>query len=218
MDAELRRTISKTSCICLEVKKSKFIAIASPINNNEDATHFVNDVRRRYPDASHHVYAWVSSKPSFMQKYSDDNEPVGTAGQPMMELIRKHKLEDIVVVIARYFGGIKLGTGGLLRAYVQATEQAIISANLIEWMKAYLYRVTVSYSHADSIQHNLKSQALEISSVIYEKNVVMDVCCPIKKTEELKRIIQNLTSGQARIEYITRTEIKNKKNLETANE
>ena len=115
-----------------EEKKSVFIGEAAPVETESDALAFIESAKKRYPDAKHHVYAYVLRENSIM-RFSDDKEPQGTAGMPTLDVIRKRNCTDTIVVVTRYFGGTLLGTGGLVRAYTAATVGALEKAQIITY-------------------------------------------------------------------------------------
>ena len=119
------RTLTVSSQVRFEVRRSIFIGLASPAPEEDAALALLADARKRYPDASHHVSAWVIGGETRLQRYSDDGEPQGTAGLPVLDVLRRQHLEDAVVVVVRYFGGTLLGTGGLVNAYGRAADLAV---------------------------------------------------------------------------------------------
>ena len=119
------------------VEKSTFIGYAKPIKTEEEAIEFVNEIKKKHKDATHNVWAYTVGKTMNIQRYSDDGEPQGTAGIPILEVMKKQGITDCAVVVTRYFGGILLGTGGLTRAYTQGASIAIKSAGVIEKVKPF---------------------------------------------------------------------------------
>ena len=114
------------------IEKSTFIGYAKPIKIEEEAIEFVNEIKKKHKDATHNVWAYTVGKTMNIQRYSDDGEPQGTAGIPTLEVIKKEDLRDVVVVVTRYFGGVKLGAGGLVRAYTKGAKIGIDAAKVIE--------------------------------------------------------------------------------------
>ena len=127
-------------------RKSEFIGIAKPVETGAEAEEFVAAVRAEFPDARHHVYAWITGGDEVLQKYSDDGEPRGTGGLPVLDVLLHQNLEDAAVVVVRYFGGILLGTGGLVRAYSSAAAQAVEAAVPIFRQKLRIYKLITPYT------------------------------------------------------------------------
>ena len=137
-----------------EDRKSVFIGEAAPVSCEQDALDFISYIKKKYPDAKHHVYAYVLRENSIM-RFSDDREPQGTAGMPVLDVIRKNGCTDAVIVVTRYFGGTLLGTGGLVKAYTSAAAGALQSANIITYDIYSEVKITVSYSDYQKITTTL---------------------------------------------------------------
>jgi len=125
------KTISKEATVEMEEKKSRFIANVKPVSSEEEALEFINNIRAKYWDATHNVYAYYISGENIIQRFSDDGEPSGTAGMPVLEVIKRMELKDLVVVVTRYFGGILLGASGLVRAYSKSAALGIEAAGIV---------------------------------------------------------------------------------------
>lgn len=138
-------TVEKDSVYELIEKKSKFIAYVKPIISEKDALSFINEIKSKHWDARHNVYAYVV-KENNISRYSDDGEPHGTAGVPVLDVIKKNNLRNVAVVVTRYFGGILLGTGGLVRAYSQATTMALNCAKIIKMCPCYDCNIFCDYN------------------------------------------------------------------------
>ena len=143
-------TVEYSSKFEYEDRKSVFIGEAAPVSTEEEALSFISFVKKKYPDARHHVYAYVLRENSLM-RFSDDREPQGTAGMPVLDSIRKNGCTDVVIVVTRYFGGTLLGTGGLVRAYTAAATGALKEANIITYDIYTELKATVSYSDYQKI-------------------------------------------------------------------
>lgn len=137
-------TLGKEGSAVLEIKKSEFIAYAAHVKSEEEARAFVDKIRKKHADARHNVYAYLLSENNIM-RYSDDGEPQGTGGLPVLDVLRKGGLTDAVIVVTRYFGGILLGTGGLVRAYSGAAKAAVEDAGRARFVKYEEYAFTMSY-------------------------------------------------------------------------
>lgn len=148
-------TIKNNSIYQYEIKKSKFITLLFKTNNIDEIENIIIDIKKKYPDATHHCYAY---KIGNIQKFSDDGEPGGTAGLPIMEIINKKKLDYILCVVVRYFGGIKLGAGGLVRAYSKATNEAIENNIIIELEKGYLIKIESNYDNQKQLDYLFKDK------------------------------------------------------------
>ena len=133
-------------------KKSRFIGVAAPLQNTKEAEAFVQKQRERFPDATHHVFAWIIIKPQRIQRFSDAGEPQGTAGLPVFDVLDKQDLVQAGIVIVRYFGGIKLGAGGLVRAYGKAASLAVEKAKPIIWQNHRLFHLTCDYTYAEKVR------------------------------------------------------------------
>lgn len=145
------------NCVVIEIKKSKFIACLFPVTTEEEVNRFLEKVKVDHPGASHYCYAYIIGS---KQKCSDDHEPHGTAGAPILNVLIKRKLDYVLCVVVRYFGGIKLGAGGLVRAYSNATSQVLESTSIVELIPSYLITVTVSYEENKSFSSLVKSYSI----------------------------------------------------------
>ena len=195
------RTLASASKIEYVDQKSVFIAQAKPIASVEEANEFVAAVRAEYPDARHHVYAWRLGGETVYQKYSDDGEPAGTAGMPVLDVLRKNDIDDAAVVVTRYFGGILLGTGGLVRAYGRSALMAVEAAVPTVFHICELYEVMVSYSYLDKLLFSLEKAAYTVKKTTYDMDPTIFVLCDAGESEPLIRLCTDITNGQAIIEY-----------------
>ena len=195
-------TLSKTSHISIEEKKSVFIADAAPISSAGEAEAFLSSVKRKTPDARHHVYAWRIGGDEILQRYSDDGEPAGTAGIPVLDVLRRNSIDDAILVVTRYFGGILLGTGGLARAYGRAASLALSEAEPAICRTCELYHVVINYSHLERLRFLLKKADYWVDEPLFGENPTLPVCCRMGKKDDLLRICLDATAGQAVITYI----------------
>ena len=150
-------TIKERSYFEYEDRKSVFIGEAMPVSTEADALRFIESVKKHYPDARHHVYAYVLRENSLM-RFTDDHEPQGTAGMPVLDIIRKNGCTDVVIVVTRYFGGTLLGTGGLVRAYTSAALGALEGGEIIRYDVYTEAELSVSYSDYGKITSVLEAQ------------------------------------------------------------
>ncbi|MDD4095640.1 MAG: IMPACT family protein [Oscillospiraceae bacterium] len=190
-------SLTRNSLFRIEVKKSVFIAEAGPIRSAEDAQQRIDEIRKQYPDATHHVYAWRIGREEVLQKYSDDGEPSGTAGMPVLDALRKNDIDDSIIVVTRYFGGTQLGTGGLVRAYGSAAAGAVQAAQPCVFVNAREYEITVDFSLYERLKYVLDKEGYSVGRVRYEDLPVLSVSCPESGAERLTRICLDVTSGRS---------------------
>ena len=194
-------TIKKRSRFEYEDRKSVFIGEAVPVSNEADALAFIESVRKRYPDARHHVYAYVLRENSIM-RFTDDREPQGTAGMPVLDIIRKKGITDIAVVVTRYFGGTLLGTGGLVRAYSSAAQGAIEAAGIARYDTYAYYLITVSYSDFGKIEQTLRENEFRTEDTDYAADVTLTGSVLAANEEKLMSKLCEATGGRIKCEKI----------------
>lgn len=177
------------------IDRSRFIARAVPVSSYEEAQEYVSLIKSEYKDATHNVPAIVFGMKQEHKWASDDGEPSGTSGFPVMNMIADEGLTNLVVVVTRYFGGIKLGTGGLVRAYTHAAKLAIAEAGVCEVYEGVTFGCTVDYTYLAKIQNNAKSGLFEINSIDYGEKVSLDLGCMIEEEGRIKADLMDITSG-----------------------
>ena len=126
------KTLAKAGSDEIIIEKSRFIGYCAPVSSEEEALEFIEKIKKKHYDATHNVFAYVVGLDNNIQRYNDDGEPSGTAGVPILEVIKKEDLRNVVIVVTRYFGGIKLGTGGLIRAYTKGAKIALDAGIIIK--------------------------------------------------------------------------------------
>ncbi len=183
-----------------EDRKSVFIGMAKPVEHEKDAIDFISSVKKMYPDARHHVYAYVLRENSTM-RFSDDGEPQGTAGRPVLDVIRKKGCTDLVVVVTRYFGGTLLGAGGLVRAYTDAAAGAINNANVITYDIFTSFEITLSYPDYGKITPLLIKHGV-IHTVDFTDNVTLKCMLEKENMTEFLKLIENETAARAKCEIL----------------
>lgn len=181
------------------IEKSTFIGYAKPIKTEEEAVEFVNEIKKKHKDATHNVWAYTVGKNMNIQRYSDDGEPQGTAGIPTLEVIKKEDLRDVVVVVTRYFGGIKLGAGGLVRAYTKGAKVGLESAKIIEKVMYQEVKIKIDYNQLGKIQNEIMNMGYFVKDTIYEDNVEMIVYSRISEVDSLTSRMVDITSATAEI-------------------
>lgn len=184
-----------------EDRKSVFISTASPVKTEEEALEFIASIKKKYPDARHHVYAYVLRENSIM-RFSDDREPQGTAGMPTLDAIRKRGCTDVAVVTIRYFGGTLLGTGGLVRAYSSAAAGAINEAVIITYDLYTTLKIGVSYSDYQKITSLISTEGFRIAQTKYQDKVIVTGSIQSSLAESFIKKFVEITSGRAEIEKI----------------
>lgn len=190
------KTVAKTAKTLLVEKKSKFISNVCPVDNEDDALAFLNKMRSQYSDATHNVYAYVIDENNIF-RYSDDGEPQGTAGMPVLDTIRKEGLVDVAIVVTRYFGGTLLGTGGLVHSYGASARLGLIEAGIITRTLCNIVSVNVDYTLVGKMQHKISSDNYILEDTIYDSEVTFLVCTLQEDTDKFIADIVNLTNARA---------------------
>ncbi len=198
---ETYKTVAEESETLLVEKKSKFISHVKPVDNEADALAYLNGIRSKYPDARHNVYAYVIDENNIF-RYSDDGEPGGTAGMPVLDTIRKSGIVDVIVVITRYFGGTLLGTGGLVRAYSASAKKGLEESGIIIRTMCDIISVKVGYDLVGKLQYAFAADGIETVDTLYENDVTFFVASPKPETERLMGRVTDITSGKAVIKII----------------
>ncbi len=173
------------------IKKSKFIACAKPIQNEEQARNYIEQIRKEYPDATHVCTAYVYGENNMIQRSSDNKEPAGTAGVPMLEAILNSDIENVCVCVVRYFGGVKLGAGGLIRAYSSSASTVLKEADKVITVPFQQYSITYPYDLSGTLENWLRRNTI-IKDFLYDEKVT---CLFETDKENIIQEIQNLTSG-----------------------
>ena len=181
------------------IEKSRFIAHVSPAETPEEARLFIASIKEKYKDATHNVPAFVCGAGSEHQWASDDGEPQGTSGMPVLKLITGAGLTNVAVVITRYFGGIKLGTGGLARAYTHAAKLGIDAAGICEVRESSVMEYSFDYTHLSRITNYAADMGFSIGDIQYTDCVRAVISCPKEDTEKLRSAMSDMTSGRAEL-------------------
>lgn len=190
----------KEGYFLFEEKRSQFIARARPVQSEPEAIEFIQSLKTSCWDATHNCYAYSIDADSLYQRYSDDGEPQGTAGLPMLDVIRKKGLQNVVVVVTRYFGGILLGAGGLVRAYGKACAGGLEDGGEI-WVKPCLkLKLPIEYHLSGKLQNMLLSEDFIIADTIYTDEVTFTIYSPIERKSFLENQIREITGGVLRLE------------------
>ena len=168
-------TIDKVYENLIEINKSKFYSFAYPVVSEEECKNIINDFKKKYRDATHVCYATLTSPA--LEKASDDGEPQGTAGRPILEVLRKKKLSNIIVLVVRYFGGIKLGAGGLIRAYTQSCNEVVEKCKVVDKKEKLTFKVFTSYDVYPKVLNSVKTVNANILNSSFEEKVILEIEC-----------------------------------------
>lgn len=199
---KIYRTIYKYGEAETIINRSRFIGYAMPIETEEEALEFIDKIKTKHRDATHNVYAYAIGKDSNTQRFSDDGEPSGTAGIPVLEVIKKEDLRNVVVVITRYFGGVKLGAGGLIRAYTRGAKIGIEAGIMVDMVLHIRVKIRINYTLYGSVENYLITQEYIVDESIFDEAVNIFVYIEDSKLEDFYKIITDLTSGNAIFENI----------------
>lgn len=181
-------------------KKSRFIATVEPVESEDEALRFIEAMRKKYWDARHNCFAYVIGERNELQRFSDDGEPGGTAGKPMLDVLVGEDIHNAAVVVTRYFGGTLLGTGGLVRAYSSAAKEGLASSVIITKIQGLKLHITTDYTGLGKIQYILGQRNLQILDSIYTDKVDLEVLVPQTLLDIIKLEITEGTNGQARMQ------------------
>lgn len=194
-------TIKERSYFEYEDRKSVFIGEAMPVSTEADAIRFIESVKKHYPDARHHVYAYVLRENSVM-RFTDDHEPQGTAGMPVLDIIRKNGCTDVVIVVTRYFGGTLLGTGGLVRAYTAAALGALEGGEIIRYDVYTEAELSVSYSDYGKITSVLEAKGFRTENTLYDVGITLSGRIVSTEYDALAAALVEATAGRIEIKKL----------------
>jgi uncharacterized YigZ family protein len=193
------RTIKENGIHEIEIKKSRFICHLKRVESEDEALAFIEEVKKEHYKATHNCSAYTLGMNDEIQRAHDDGEPSGTAGVPMLEIFLKRDLKNVVAVVTRYFGGTKLGAGGLIRAYGGAVNDAVSEVGIVERQVQLLIDVTVSYSMSGSVEHSLRESIYTIQDITYAEEITYHCVVPVEEEANFKEAITNWTSAGAEI-------------------
>jgi uncharacterized YigZ family protein len=184
------------------INKSRFIGYAMPIETEEEALDFIENIKTKHRDATHNVYAYVLGKDSNIQRFSDDGEPSGTAGIPVLEVIKKEDLRNVVVVVTRYFGGVKLGAGGLIRAYTKGAKIGLDAGIIVDMVLYAKIKIRIDYTLYGKMENYLMNEGYIVDGSNFDDGVNIFVYIEDTDKENFYNIITDLTNGTAIFEEI----------------
>ena len=196
------RTVKQASEIKLEINKSLFIGYVSPAETEEAALTFIQDIKKRHKDANHNCSAYVIGQHGQAQKADDDGEPGGTAGRPILEVINKSAVKNTVIVVTRYFGGIKLGTGGLIRAYTKAAVDGLDAAIIVEKQLHTRLAIEISYHILGTVENQLRLKHYPIENKEFSHIVKIVALARKGDEDQLLQLVADCTAAQAIVQPI----------------
>ncbi len=201
-------TLNKQTEIINVIERSKFICVIKPIENEEQAKEFVEKISKTHSLATHNCYAYIADELGLKQKFSDDGEPQGTAGLPMLNALKNSRLKKVVAVVTRYFGGIKLGTGGLARAYGSAVIDCVNNAQIIDMQEVAFCKISLDYEGYSKLNNILTRLNIPVTDTVFENEVALNAVIKLESDKSLidfqnkiadafngKEIIKNITLG-----------------------
>lgn len=181
-------------------KRSRFIGYCKPVATEQEAIDFINQIRQKHRDARHNVYAYiVNDNGNLSQRYSDDGEPQGTGGMPVLDVLAKKGITNACIVVTRYFGGILLGAPGLVRAYGKAASKAIEEAGILEVIKCHEIVVTMPYNLYDKVNNYFQKRELAAKDSQFGEDVTIKFDVPVALCEGIEKDVINLTGAVANI-------------------
>lgn len=181
------------------IQKSRFIAYMDRAETEEEAQAFIEKIKKMNWDATHNCSAYLIGEHDQIQKANDDGEPSGTAGIPMLEVLKKREVKDTVVVVTRYFGGIKLGAGGLIRAYGRAVSEGLNAIGVVERRLTRIMHTQIDYTWLGKVENELRSSRYDIKDIHYSDSVEIETYVPSGEEETFTSWLTDLTNGQAKI-------------------
>ncbi|MFP3419248.1 YigZ family protein [Bacillus sp. A015] len=179
------------------IEKSRFICHIQRAVSEEEAQAFIQSIKKQHWNATHNCSAYLIGEHDMIQKANDDGEPSGTAGVPMLEVLKKRKLKDTVVVVTRYFGGIKLGAGGLIRAYGKSVSEAINHVGIVERCLMRTMHTTIDYTWLGKVENELRASSFQLKEIHYAEDVIFETYVEETQTEQFIEWMTELTNGKS---------------------
>ncbi len=201
--AETYRSVAKEEKIEFSEKRSRFIGHVAPVQSPEEATAFLEKIIQEHPQATHNVWAYRLGIYGQQQRFSDAGEPSQTAGMPTLDVIIKQDITQLIIVTTRYFGGILLGAGGLVRAYSKAAAEVVLAAGIVTYALKEKYRLTIGYSEWGIFKNQCEKRNWLLEEIVYLEKVNLAVIIPAAAKDELTAMAQNITGGSVALEYLT---------------
>lgn len=202
-------TISQDGQNQIEIKKSKFICHLFRIDNEEQAREYINQIKKEHYKANHNCSAYLLGENFEIQRSSDDGEPSGTAGVPILEVLKKNELQNTLAVVTRYFGGIKLGAGGLIRAYSTSVSEALDKIGIVEGKLQQILAITIRYPQLGKLQNYLENEQITIQEINYLENITVKVAIDITEIDIFIANIIDLFNSQVTITHLEKAYVEN---------
>lgn len=196
------KTIKINAVAEIEEKRSRFIGSAFYVENEEEAEKIIKDTKKKYYDARHNCFAYIINNGSVAKRFSDDGEPSGTAGKPMLDVLLGEELYNTAVVVTRYFGGTLLGTGGLVRAYSKAVQEGLAQSDLIEKQYGNILEIGTDYNGVGKIQYLIGENKIPVLASEYTDKVRFQVLLPMSETEHFQKLLTEATNARASQEIV----------------
>ncbi|MFF3958885.1 YigZ family protein [Streptomyces sp. NPDC001890] len=197
---EQYRTVARAGVHETEINRSRFICALAPAATEQEAQDFVARVRREHPTATHNCFAYVIGADASVQKAGDDGEPGGTAGVPMLQMLTRREMRYVVAVVTRYYGGVKLGAGGLIRAYGGVVGEALDELGTITRRRFRLATITIGHQRAGKLENDLRATGRTVREVRYAEAVVIEIALPDADVESFRGWLADVTAGEAGLE------------------
>ncbi|MCR8850550.1 YigZ family protein [Rossellomorea sp. SC111] len=183
----------------INIERSRFITYVNRVETEEEAQEFIATIKKKHHDANHNCSAYMIGEQNLIQKANDDGEPSGTAGVPMLEVLKKRDLKDTVVVVTRYFGGIKLGAGGLIRAYGRATSEGLNVTGIVERRLMRIMKTKIDYTWLGKVENEVRSSHYQLKDIHYLDAVEVEVYVEEASKDQFVDWMTELTNGQGEI-------------------
>ncbi len=183
-------------------KKSRFIGRLIYVKSEDEVNQILDGIRKEHYSARHHCYAYILGDHGQIKRFSDDREPSGTAGKPILEVLERAQLSNALLVVIRYFGGVLLGTGGLVHAYQNSARIAVENSILVERFQGFLCKIEMEYGLLGKIQHLLKEEEIEILSSMYQEKVILEVALLPEQEVQLSTKLKSIFAGADCMERI----------------
>jgi len=183
----------------ISIQKSRFICYINRAATEEEAQAFIQQIKKKHWDASHNCSAYLIGEQDLIQKANDDGEPSGTAGVPILEVLKKRKLKDTIAVVTRYFGGIKLGAGGLIRAYGSSTSEALNAIGIVERKLTRVMHTRIDYTWLGKVENELRNSHFQLKEIHYLDTVEVETYVEEDQKDQFNEWMTELTNGQGEI-------------------